>query len=128
MATGGLHASAVGGHVGVLDPVRGGDGPTKTGFSTGFTHYDRPPPDERRVRLRQTCGGRTALPMPRRVAHAPYVRLQSPLVWTTLSLTLRSDGTARDELVGAVLDGVVAVDVPQRRTEGRWRSGRSRST
>jgi hypothetical protein len=53
------------------------------------------------VRLRQTCGGRTALPMPRRVAHPPYVRLQSPLVWTTLTLTLRSDGSATADLVGA---------------------------
>jgi hypothetical protein len=53
------------------------------------------------VRLRQTCGGRTALPMPRRVAHPPYVRLQSPLVWTTLTLTLRSDGMPSYELAGA---------------------------
>ena len=53
------------------------------------------------VRLRQTCGGRTALPMPRRVAHPPWVRLQPPLVWTTLTLTLRSDGTAGYELAGA---------------------------
>lgn len=53
------------------------------------------------VQLRQTCGGRTALPMPRRVAHPPYVRLQSPLVWTTLTLTLRADGSSTAELVGA---------------------------
>jgi hypothetical protein len=53
------------------------------------------------VRLRQTCGGRTALPMPRRIAHAPFVRLQPPLVWTTLTLTLRADGASTAELVGA---------------------------
>ncbi len=53
------------------------------------------------VRFRQTCGGRTAMPMPRRVAHPPYVRLQPPLVWSTLTLTLRSDGTSAYELAGA---------------------------
>lgn len=53
------------------------------------------------VRFRQTCGGRTALPMPRRIAHPPFVRLQPPMVWTTLTLTLRSDGTSSYELAGA---------------------------
>jgi hypothetical protein len=49
----------------------------------------------------QTTGGRTALPLPRRVSKPPYVRMQAPLVWTTLTLTLRSDGTAHAELSGA---------------------------
>src|SRR6266702_747327 len=40
----------------------------------------------------QTVGGRTALPMPRAINKPPYVRLQSPLVWTTLRLTVYSDG------------------------------------
>jgi Cyclic nucleotide-binding domain len=53
------------------------------------------------VRFRQTCGGRTAMPMPRRVAHPPYVRLQPPLVWSTLTLVLRADGSCDYELVGA---------------------------
>lgn len=53
------------------------------------------------VRLRQTCGGRTAFPLPRRIAHPPYVRLQAPLVWTTLSLTLYADGRSAYELAGA---------------------------
>jgi hypothetical protein len=39
--------------------------------------------------------------MPRRVPHPPYVRLHPPVVWTTLSLTLRSDGTSEYELAGA---------------------------
>src|SRR6185437_3945708 len=53
------------------------------------------------VRFRQTCGGRTAAPLPRRIPRPPYVRLQSPLVWTTLELTLHADGRATHALVGA---------------------------
>ncbi|PZS25146.1 MAG: hypothetical protein DLM58_23050 [Pseudonocardiales bacterium] len=53
------------------------------------------------VTFTQTSGGRTALPMPRKVSKPPFVRLQSPLVWTTLRLTLRADGTSSAELSGA---------------------------
>lgn len=53
------------------------------------------------VRLVQTVGGRTGVPLPRPVPHPPYVRWQAPLVWTTLALTLRSDGTTDVELLGA---------------------------
>lgn len=53
------------------------------------------------VTFTQTCGGRTALPLPRPVARPPYVRLQAPIVWTTLSLTLFRDGRSRVELTGA---------------------------
>jgi hypothetical protein len=53
------------------------------------------------VRLVQTCGGRTGVPMPRPVPHPPFVKLQAPWVWTTLALTLRPDGTSEVELSGA---------------------------
>jgi hypothetical protein len=53
------------------------------------------------VRFTQTVGGRTAVPAPRRVRHRPYVQWQAPLVWTTLALTLHSDGTAEFEMTGA---------------------------
>src|SRR4051812_16461831 len=33
------------------------------------------------VRFTQTTGGRTALPLPRRISRPPYVRLHAPLVW-----------------------------------------------
>lgn len=46
------------------------------------------------IRFRQTCGGRTAAPLPRRIPRPPWVRLQAPLVWTTLELTLHADGTS----------------------------------
>jgi len=39
--------------------------------------------------------------MPRRVRRRPYVQWNSPLVWTTLSLTLYADGRAESALTGA---------------------------
>jgi hypothetical protein len=53
------------------------------------------------VRFVQTVGGRTSLPAPRRVRHRPYLQWQAPLVWTTLSLTLHADGTAKPAMTGA---------------------------
>jgi Cyclic nucleotide-binding domain len=53
------------------------------------------------VRFVQTGGGRAGLPMPRRVRRQPYVQWNSPLVWTTLSLTLHADGHTEPALVGA---------------------------
>ncbi|MEW9531092.1 cyclic nucleotide-binding domain-containing protein [Microbispora sp. NPDC049125] len=72
-----------------------------------FTAYSlpdlRPEPEvgDGWIRFTQTAGGRTALPFPRRVARPPYLRLQSPLVWTTLALTLHADGRAEAALRGA---------------------------
>jgi hypothetical protein len=53
------------------------------------------------VRFVQTAGGRTGLPAPRRVAHPPYAQYDSPLVWTTLALTIYADGRSEHEVVGA---------------------------
>jgi hypothetical protein len=53
------------------------------------------------ITFSQTTGGRTGLPLPRRIKRAPFVRLQSPLVWTTLRLTLHADGHSIMELTGA---------------------------
>jgi len=53
------------------------------------------------VRFAQTAGGRTGVPAPRRVRRRPFVQWQAPLVWTTLSLTIRADGTAEGSLTGA---------------------------
>jgi hypothetical protein len=53
------------------------------------------------VRFVQTVGGRTGLPAPRPVKRRPYVQWQAPLVWTTLTLTLRADGTAEPAMTGA---------------------------
>jgi hypothetical protein len=57
--------------------------------------------DDGSVRFVQTVGGRTALPLPRPVPHPPYLRWQAPLVWTTLAVTLRPDGTSDVEMTGA---------------------------
>jgi hypothetical protein len=53
------------------------------------------------VRFTQTVGGRTGLPAPRRVRRRPFVQWQAPLVWTTLSLTVHTDGRSEHALVGA---------------------------
>jgi hypothetical protein len=53
------------------------------------------------VRFQQTFGGRPALPAPRRVNHPPFLKIESPVVWTTLALTLHADGRSSYEVVGA---------------------------
>ncbi len=53
------------------------------------------------VRLSQTVGGRTGVPLPRPVPHPPFVQWNAPIVWTTLSLTLHADGSSDVELSGA---------------------------
>lgn len=53
------------------------------------------------VRFTQTGGGRTALPIPRSIARPPFVRLQAPLTWSTLSLTLHADGRVEHAMEGA---------------------------
>jgi hypothetical protein len=53
------------------------------------------------IRFTQTCGGRTAVPMPRPVKHPPFVKFQAPIVWTTLTLTLHADGRTAYDLIGA---------------------------
>jgi hypothetical protein len=49
----------------------------------------------------QTAGGRPGVPAPRIVRGAPFVKLEGPNVWTTLSLTIGADGSTSWELVGA---------------------------
>lgn len=49
----------------------------------------------------QTAGGRTGVPAPRRVRRAPFIQFAAPLAWTTVSLTIRADGSSDHELVGA---------------------------
>ncbi len=53
------------------------------------------------VRFIQTVGGRMGLPTPRPVKHRPFVQFWPSIAWTTLALTLRADGTASREVVGA---------------------------
>lgn len=53
------------------------------------------------VRLVQTVGGRTGAPLPRPVPHRQLVQWSAPVVWSTLALTLRADGSSDVELTGA---------------------------
>jgi CRP-like cAMP-binding protein len=63
----------------------------------------RPDPevDGTSVRFVQTTGGRTGVPLPRRVHRRPFVQLTPPTAWTTLALTIRADGSSHYEVVGA---------------------------
>ena len=49
----------------------------------------------------QTAGGRTGAPLPRRINRPPYIRIVAPTVWTTLSLTIRTDGSHDFQVIGA---------------------------
>ena len=62
----------------------------------------RPEPEvtDEYVRFTQTAGGRPGLPAPRRVAQAPYLKIEGPTVWTTLELTIHRDGTSEARLAG----------------------------
>jgi hypothetical protein len=53
------------------------------------------------VRFTQTAGGRPGLAGPRLVKEPPFVRIEGPAVWTTLTLTIYADGSTGYELVGA---------------------------
>jgi hypothetical protein len=54
-----------------------------------------------RVRFTQTAGGHTGVVVPRRIPRAPFVRLTAPLAWSTITLTIRADGTSESELTNA---------------------------
>ena len=78
-------------------------GPLDATFAAVAMPDLRKPPEigDGQITFTQTTGGRTALPLPRRISKPPFVRLQSPLVWTTLRLTLQADGQASVALAGA---------------------------
>jgi hypothetical protein len=52
-------------------------------------------------RFSQTTGGRTGAPMPRAVSGKPFFQWLAPTVWTTLTLAIGADGSARGEMTGA---------------------------
>lgn len=53
------------------------------------------------VRFRQTAGGRTGVPAPRRVAKPPFVQYHAPTAWSTVTLTIHTDGRSEGALEGA---------------------------
>jgi hypothetical protein len=56
---------------------------------------------EDRVRFVQTVGGPLGGSVPRRVVGRPFLRVEAPVAWTTLALTIGSDGRSRGELIGS---------------------------
>jgi hypothetical protein len=60
-----------------------------------------PDKTETSARFVQTAGGRTGAPLPRRVKYAPFIQVSAPLAWTTLALTIHSDGRVEHDVVGA---------------------------
>ena len=104
-------------------------GMPKMPFEMGVAHYDAPPPDklEDLEALRQadafreanelrawaefedgkpsgygySGGGHMGLPAPRRVRSKPFFRIKSASAWTTLSLTIKSDGSYEHGVEGA---------------------------
>jgi hypothetical protein len=62
-----------------------------------------PPPRVHRDRVvfTQTAGGHTGAPVPRPVARPPFWRVAAPLAWSTITLTLRADGTSDTRLAAA---------------------------
>ena len=58
-----------------------------------------------RVRFVQTVGGRAGFPAPRRVRGGPLFRINSATAWTTLALTLHTDGRVEHELVVGTVAG-----------------------
>lgn len=65
------------------------------------TRQEEPVIEEGRATFVQTVGGQPGLPAPRRVNHPPFFQLRGPVVWTTLSLTIHTDGTTDFALTGA---------------------------
>jgi hypothetical protein len=62
---------------------------------------DDPVVETSSVTFTQAVGGRTGAPMPRAVKHPPFVQYHAPIVWTTLQLTIHTDGTSEGTMVGA---------------------------
>jgi hypothetical protein len=62
-----------------------------------------PPPEVHpdRVRFTQTAGGHTGAPVPRAVPYPPFWRLAAPLAWSTIALTLSSDGSPAARIAAA---------------------------
>lgn len=53
------------------------------------------------VKFTQTAGGRTGVPAPRPVKRRPFFQFRSAIAWTSLSLTIRADGSSEWEVAGA---------------------------
>jgi hypothetical protein len=89
---------------------RGWMGRTKLGFGSNKFLYPtigmrdlRPEPEASKLSVRfvQTTGGRPAVPLPRKLNRPPFVQIVPPLVWTSLALSIKADGSSTHEVIGA---------------------------
>ncbi len=94
------HGQGGGGQIGSTTIRLGGRGMTFAAVAFPDKH-GAPVTGDGWVRFTQTAGGRTGVPAPRKVNRPPFVQLSAPLAWTSLTLTLFSDGTSVHELTGA---------------------------
>jgi hypothetical protein len=88
---------------GRVNVTKVGYGPASIAFTPTTLPDLRPEPElgPGWARFVQTAGGQTGFPTPRRVRHEPYVQLAGPVTWTTLALTIHTDGNSEQRLVGA---------------------------
>jgi hypothetical protein len=88
------------GHMGYTRMRLAGLGLTFCGV--GFPDLQREPDvGDGFVRFTQTAGGKPGMPSPRRVRRRPFLQVTGPVVWSTLALQIRADGSAEFEVVGA---------------------------
>ena len=83
--------------------MRGAEPPATVGFTAVALPDLRPEPvvGDGWVRFGQTAGGLLSVGMPYRPAGSAAPRVAAPAAWTTLSLTIRVDGTSEATLAGA---------------------------
>jgi hypothetical protein len=74
-------------------PVEWGCEPARAASEAGLPVL-RPVPEvsDRSVRFVQTAGGPVGRSVPRRVLGKPFVRVDAPVSWTTVALTIAADG------------------------------------
>jgi uncharacterized protein YndB with AHSA1/START domain len=89
-----------GGHIGV---TRLKIGPRELAFAAVKYPVIQHEPEVRdgSVRFVQSAGGHMGLPAPRRVRGKPFFRIRSASAWTTLGLTIDTEGRSQHEVVGA---------------------------
>jgi hypothetical protein len=88
---------------GRINVTKVGYGPASIAFTPTVLPDLRPEPGlgPTWARFGQTAGGIVGIPTPHRVRHEPYVQIRGPVAWTTLALTIHTDGTAEPRLAGA---------------------------
>ncbi len=87
----------------LISPTLVALGPLGIAFQPTAFPVIAPPPNwgAQWARFMQTAGGRPGIPAPRRVGGRPFLKIEGPNVWTTLSVVISADGSTSWELSGA---------------------------